>query len=207
MRALFALLCLLPLLAQAASDIVAEALFKGGAMLTIDGQRYTLKEGESADGVTLVFADTRLAIVEVNGERRELELSSRISTDFEQPEKQSVAIIRNNKQQYITRGTLNGRAVQMLVDTGANIVVLSSADADRLGIRYKNGTPGHVTTAGGVVKSFGINLDSVNVGGIEVRNVRAVVAEGDFPHRILLGMTYLTHVNFRENNGILYLER
>ena len=50
-------------------------------------------------------------------------------------------------------------------------------------------------------------LDSVDVGGIRVDGVRASVIEGEHPRAILLGMTYLKHVEMREKNGVLQLSR
>ena len=52
-----------------------------------------------------------------------------------------------------------------------------------------------------------VTLRSVSVGGIRVENVQATVLEGDFPSTILLGMTYLQHVDMEENNGVLSLSR
>jgi aspartyl protease family protein len=37
--------------------------------------------------------------------------------------------------------------------------------------------------------------------------VRASVVEGNFPGTILLGMTYLQHVEIQESNGVLSLSK
>ena len=52
-----------------------------------------------------------------------------------------------------------------------------------------------------------ITLRSVSVGGIRVDNVQATVVEGSFPTTVLLGMSYLKHVEMKENNGVLSLSR
>ena len=72
---------------------------------------------------------------------------------------------------------------------------------------YSAGTSGQVETASGNVNAWLVTLDSVNVGGIRVDNVRASVVDGDFPATILLGMTFLKHVEMQESNGVLSLSR
>ncbi len=44
-------------------------------------------------------------------------------------------------------------------------------------------------------------------GGIKVERVQAAVTDSDYPSTILLGMTYLEHVDIAESNGVLSLTR
>jgi len=76
-----------------------------------------------------------------------------------------------------------------------------------LGVDYRSGAPGRVETAGGYAPAWLVTLRSVDVGGIEVNNVQASVVEGDYPVSILLGMTFLRHVEMQETNGVLSLSR
>ena len=62
------------------------------------------------------------------------------------------------------------------------------------------------STAGGNVKAWQIKLDSVKVGALEVLGVEAAVLEGDSPTEVLLGMSFLSRVRWREENGVLQLE-
>ena len=109
--------------------------------------------------------------------------------------------------QYQTSATINGRTVQVLVDTGANVVALNSGHARSLGVDYTAGAPGQVETASGSINAWIVTLRSIDVGGIRVENVQASVVEGDFPTTILLGMTYLRHVKMQEADGVLSLSR
>jgi aspartyl protease family protein len=109
--------------------------------------------------------------------------------------------------QYLTQAEVNGRRVQVMVDPGANVIAMNSSQARSLGIDYLSGAPSEVSTASGVVSAWMISLDSVNVGGIRVNGVQASVIEGGYPETILLGMTYLKHVQMQEKNGILLLSR
>ena len=204
------LLLLLTGLASAGAGepvIEVEALFKDGAVVKIDGQRKTLRTGQSYAGVTLVTAYSRTATFEVDGRQLVLGISRRIGTRYEEPEQQVVTIKRNAMLQYRTSATINGRKLEVMVDTGANVVALNSGHALAMNIAYKSGARSRVETASGVVDAWIVNLRAVSVGGIRVENVRASVLEGDFPATILLGMTFLQHVDISENNGILSLSQ
>ncbi len=193
---------------QADSPLIeVEALFKDGAVVSIEGERKTLRVGQSHGGVTLLSAYSRTATFEVDGRQLVLGISRRIGTNFQEPVKQVVNIERNTQLQYQTTASIHGRQVQVMVDTGANVVALSSQQAESLGIDYRTGIPARVETASGVVNAWVVTLRSVSVGNIRVQNVRASVVEGQFPATILLGMSFLQHVDMSENNGVLSLSR
>ncbi len=188
-------------------EIDVVGLFRDAALFEINGRRQLLRAGEqSVEGVLLISAHSREAIIELAGRRLTLNLSSRIGADFQQAVSTSVSIGLNDLGQYRTTGSINDRPVALLVDTGANVVAMNQGVARRLGIDYEVlGTPTEVATAGGVVKSWSISLDVVQVGDIRVRNVRAVVLEGEHPSDILLGRTFLANVEMKESAGVLVL--
>lgn len=206
------LLCASLLFANAAfavKRIEAQALMSEAALLRIDGQQRMLRNGQrSPEGVLLVGADPRRAIIEVDGVRQELTLSRVISANFAADPQAEVRVERSAAREYLTTGEINGQRVLMKVDTGATIVALSGAQATALGINYRRlGTPSQVSTAGGIKSSYSLQLDRVAIGAITVNYVPAVVVEGDFPEVALLGMSYLQHVGIREENGVLFLRQ
>ena len=143
------ILLLLPACFAQELDIDVLALFKDKAMLSISGNNILLKVGErSPEGVLLVSADSRVASIEHNGKIFSLDLSSRISTDFQEPANVSVSILLSKTGQYKTSGSINGRAVSFLVDTGANIVALSTPAARALGLDPSKGRLMQAITAG-----------------------------------------------------------
>ncbi len=190
-----------------AGSVKVEALLPNTAVLTINGQRKTLKAGDSFQGVKLLGADASAAVLEINGERQRLGLNRNITTNYVAPERRQLDIPRNDRMQYITTALINGRSIQVIVDTGANVVAMNARQATALGIDYTTGTPSKLETASSVIDAWMVSLASVEVGGIRVDNVRATVAEGDYPSTILLGMTYLQHVEMRERDGVLSLSR
>ncbi len=196
----------LPATARAA-DLVVEALLPNTAVIRINGSRQTLRAGQTFDGVTLVSADANAAVVEVGGKRQTLKLNQLVTTKFQQSEKQQVDIPRDAALQYRTGATINGRRTEVIVDTGANVVAMNAGHARALGVDISEGSPARMETASGQVPAHAVQLLSVDVGGIRVDNVAAIVAEGEFPRTVLLGMTYLRHVEMQEANGVLSISR
>lgn len=84
-----------------------------------------------------------------------------------------------------------GRAVRVMVDTGASVIALTPADAARLGLRLKpSDFTATVVTASGPAPAARVELASVSVAGARVERVDALVVQQGLPHS-LLGMSYL----------------
>lgn len=194
--------------AQHAPEVSASALFDGRAMLSIDGTQRMLRVGQtSPEGVKLLGANAREAVIEIAGKRYTLAPGRASGGGFAAPERKRVAIQRGARHEYLVPGTVNGLQVQFMVDTGATVIAMSSTEARRLGLDFRlHGSPAMVQTAGGVVPAWSVTLDRVEVSGILVRNVAATVIEGRYPERMLLGMSWLGRVSMREELGVLYLE-
>jgi aspartyl protease family protein len=187
------------------ADVQVLGLFRGAALLKVDGEQKLVKTGQSWKNVTLLEANSREAVAEIDGERMTLNMSTHITSNYEVPATREVRIRKNNARQYITNAEINGHRLPVLVDTGANIIAMNSETARAMGIDYESGARGQVGTASGVVSAYSVTLTSVDVGGIEVRNVQASVLAGRFPETVLLGMSYLQHVQLTERDGILSL--
>jgi aspartyl protease family protein len=195
--------------AMAAEQITVEALFSGQAMVQVNGKRRLLKLNKpSPEGLLLISADSREAVIEVDGERRSYRLGSHVSTRYIEPEQVSAKIWRDESGAYTTVGSINGRTVNFLVDTGASAVALYRADARRLGLDYRiEGNPVYVNTANGTASAFELNLDRVQVGDIVLHNVRGFVIEGSGSGRILLGMSFLNRVKMEDQGSVLLLHK
>jgi len=100
-------------------------------------------------------------------------------------------VIKGPDGHYWAEAAVNGRAVRLLVDTGATAVALTADDARRLGFDPKGLDYNYrVATAGGPARAARIRLASVSVAGAEVENVDALVIDRGL-QTSLLGMTYL----------------
>jgi aspartyl protease family protein len=101
---------------------------------------------------------------------------------------------------FFVDGLVNGTNVRFMVDTGATVVAMSSAVANRIGIDYrKQGRPGMASTPAGYVKTYNITLGTVQVGGITLHNVAGSVIEGNHPREALLGMSFLGHLDMKRD--------
>jgi aspartyl protease family protein len=181
----------------AVEKIDVEGLFSNKAVLMIDGNRHILAVGEvSPEGVKVVSADSRGAVLEVDGVKKQFHLGNTVSTSFAERKKQQETIFVNSAGMYMTFGSINGRSVHFLVDTGASAIAMNAEQAKQLGIRYdKIGVPAGVSTASGFEKAYRVRLKSVSLGKITQTNVEALVIDGNHPGPILLGMTFLGQLN------------
>ena len=92
---------------------------------------------------------------------------------------------------HLTLG-INGTPVEFVVDTGATNLVLSMADAERIGlVADELKFFGRALTANGEVRTANVRLDEVTLGNLTDRNVPAVVNAGEM-RGSLLGMSYLS---------------
>lgn len=91
---------------------------------------------------------------------------------------------------------LNGQRVEMLVDSGASMIVIDEALAARLGIRPPEAAyTGEARTANGTARFAPVRLASVRIGGIERRDVPAGVMRGNGLPVPLLGQSFLSTVD------------
>lgn len=100
-------------------------------------------------------------------------------------------VLRAADGHYWADARIDGRAVRVLVDTGASVVALTRADAARLGLAlHPADFSATVVTASGPVRAAPVSLQAVAVAGARVERVEALVVESGLPHS-LLGMSYL----------------
>jgi len=115
----------------------------------------------------------------------------------------AVALQRNRAGHYVANGKINGEPVVFLVDTGATDVALSLDLARRLDLPLRAG--GMSKTANGHVRTWSTRLDSVNLGGLTARRVRASVLPNMPGNEVLLGMSYLKRFELIQRGNTLTL--
>lgn len=193
----------------AAPKVVVQALFPGKAVVMIDDQRRILAIGDtSPEGVKLIAADSKKAILEIAGERKEYTPGSAISLNFDEPVVLEEKIYANDRGMFLTVGSINGQSVQFLVDTGATTVAMNRSQAKKLGVRYRiTGEPATASTASGYVNSYRVHLKSVTLGKLKQRNVEAMVIDGNHPGPVLLGMSFLGGLKIEKSGNVLLLKQ
>ena len=193
-----------------AADINVLALTAGKAVLVIDGGKpRTLAVGQmTSEKIKLISATSQAAVVEVAGQRRTLTLGQSISLGPALSGSQRVTLTADARGHFFTTATVNGISLRFLVDTGASVVTLSTADAKRAGISYLSGTKGYLQTANGVVPAYRVKLDTVSVGDITLRNVDGVVLANNALGGVgLLGLSFLNRTEMRRDGDTMTLLR
>ena len=116
-----------------------------------------------------------------------------------------VVLQRNRQGHYVTSGEINGLPVTFILDTGATGVAVPSAVAQRLGLQPGRAFP--TQTANGLSVSYAVNLDRVSVGGIALPEVAASITPGLTTNEVLLGMSFLKHIEFTQRGDQLILRQ
>lgn len=104
---------------------------------------------------------------------------------------------------------IEGRSIDFMIDTGASLVILRESEAARIGIRpLRSDYTATVSTANGKIKAAPAKLDRIELGGITVYDVRALVLPDGALPRNLLGMSFLSQLKrYEYANGRLMLEQ
>jgi aspartyl protease family protein len=103
---------------------------------------------------------------------------------------------------------VEGRSVDFLIDTGASAVSLRESSAAKLGIHpAARDYSVRMQTANGIGHAARVRLDRVEVAGITVRDVEALVVPDEALTTNLLGMTFLSRVKWTHDRGRLVLEQ
>ena len=191
-----------------AQGVSLAGVMGGKALLVIDGQTQMLAVGESARGVRLVQVSGDEARVEVKGSISSLRVGAAPVTVGGAPRNSGsgqIVLSAGPGGHFIAGGSINGRSVNFMVDTGATLVAIGAADAQRLGLDLSNARPAVMSTANGNIVAQLVTLNSVRLGEVEVFNVNAVVTPAAMPY-VLLGNSFLSRFQMRRENDVMRLE-
>lgn len=114
-----------------------------------------------------------------------------------------VVLKRNRFGHYVATGEVNGRPVELMLDTGATDVAIPARLATRLDL--KRGGAVQYRTANGVVTGYRTRIDTLSIGPITFRNVPASINPGIGDDQILLGMSALKEIEFSQRGDMLIL--
>jgi aspartyl protease family protein len=120
----------------------------------------------------------------------------------------SVTLSRGKGGHFWADARVDGRRMELVVDTGASQIALRAGDAARLGIHPTSRDYAiKVSTANGITKAALVQLRLVEIGNIVVRDVQALVHADDSLGVNLLGMSFLSRVRWTHERGKLILEQ
>lgn len=204
------LLLLIPVFAQADTQVNVVGLFNNKAVLIINnGKPQTLSAGQSStEGVKLLSADSAKAVLDVEGKRKELGMGQAASVaGSADSAPSSVVLYADSAGHYFTEGQVNGATLKFLVDTGATAIAMNSGDAKFAGIDYKKGERVQMQTANGVVNAYHVVINTVKLGGVVMHQVDGIVHEGGSPSVVLLGMSALNRLDMKREGIALTLTK
>jgi len=119
-------------------------------------------------------------------------------------EDHTVVLKRGTDGHYRAEALINGTKVDVLVDTGATGVAISQRVADQLGLSSR--TAIRTSTANGDTVAYMARLETVKLGGVEAKDVAAVIAPG-LGGDVLLGMSFLGRMDVRLFKGEMTIKQ
>jgi len=121
----------------------------------------------------------------------------------------TLSIPRDFRGHFATEGRIDGQRIAFMVDTGASVVALNESSAASFGLRPPPGQyTANVSTANGTVKAARARIEMLDVGGLIVRDVDAMVLPDEALSENLLGLSFLSKLKrFEYANGRLVLEQ
>jgi aspartyl protease family protein len=136
---------------------------------------------------------------------RQLNPNRQLETLYTDEGVREVTLQRNRFGHYVTSGEINGQPVTFLLDTGATGVAIPETLANRLGLQ--RGRAYRTQTANGTAISYATTLDEVAVADIRLPAVRAGIVPGLQTEEVLLGMSFLKHIEFTQRGDSLTLRQ
>jgi len=212
MKHLPALLLSAACCAASAQSVALQGMLGSKALLIVNGAPpKTVAAGETHLGVKVLSTSGDSATVEIEGKRHTLRVGdapASVGSIGTAPGRGTrIVLPAGSGGHFLSQGAINGRAVQFMVDTGATTIGMSSIDADRVGLDYKNsGRPVRMSTANGVVPGWLVKLGSVRLGDVEVYDVDAIVTPAPMPY-VLLGNSFLSRFQMTRDSRQMVLER
>lgn len=208
---LWPLLLLVAAASANAQSVTLSGMVGSKALLIVDGSAPKIvASGETFQGVKIISTSGDTAVVEISGKRHNLRMGdSPASVGAAAGSARGgskIVISAGDGGHFMAQGSINGKATQFLVDTGATTVAMGASEAKRMGLDYTAGKPVRMNTANGQTIGYLLTLSSVRVGDVEVANVEAVISPQAMPY-VLLGNSFLTRFSMRRDSDQMVLER
>jgi len=114
-----------------------------------------------------------------------------------------ITIYKDYDSHYRIAGTINGKPVQFLIDTGATTVAISESLANNAGLK-KHGEV-NTSTANGTGVGYLTHIDDLTIDHVEIKNIEAVIIPSMDMNEALLGMNVLGKFNIQQTATSLVL--
>ena len=195
--------------AAAAQSVSMSGSLGDKALLMIDGTPRTVAAGSTVAGVKVIRVTGSETVVEFGGKRQTLPLGGaqvNLGGAASSGGGSQIVIAAGSGGHFVTDGSINGKSVRFLVDTGATNISMSEAEARRIGLDFTRGQRGIARTANGQVVAHRVSLGQVRVGDVTVYNVDATVVPAAMD-QVLLGNSFLSRFQMKRDNDVLVLDK
>lgn len=194
-----------------AQSVTLTGMVGSKALVIVNGSAPKIvATGETFNGVKVISTQGDNAVLMVGNKRLNMRVGDAPASVGEQAGSKSsgskIVLTAGDGGHFLAQGSINGKAVQFMVDTGATAVAMGAAEANRMGIDYTTGRPVRMNTANGQTLGYLLTLNTVRIGDVEVQNVEAIVSKQAMPY-VLLGNSFLTRFSMRRDNDQMVLER
>ncbi|HWD11940.1 TIGR02281 family clan AA aspartic protease [Pseudochrobactrum sp. sp1633] len=109
---------------------------------------------------------------------------------------ETVSIGQSANGHFEVNALVNDQRVNFMVDTGASTIVLTQADAEKVGIDISSlSYTNPVSTANGRTMAASVRLQEVKIGNITRQNIRALVSQEGQLSGSLLGMNFMNSLS------------
>jgi aspartyl protease family protein len=194
----------------AAQSVALQGMMGSKALLIVNGAPpKSVAPGETHQGVKVLSAVGDQAVVEIDGKRHTLRVGdapASVGGNGGAPRGNRIVLPVDSGGHFLAQGSINGKAVQFMVDTGATSVAMGVPEAERLGIDYKSGQLARGSTANGIVTIWRVKLARVRIGDVEIFDVDGTVLPSGMAY-VLLGNSFLSRFQMKRDNDQLVLER
>lgn len=198
---------LLASVVAAAQTVALQGMLGNKALLIVGGGApRAVAPGETHQGVKVLSTSGDQAIVQVDGQRVTLRVGESPASvgGAMRTGGDRVALTADARGHFVTAGSIEGKPVQFMVDTGATVVAIGQGEADRMRLDYKSGRPVRMATANGSTQGWMVKLRQVRIGDVTVYDVDAVITPAAMP-AVLLGNSFLNRFNMRRDGDQMML--
>ena len=205
--ALLALTLALPIGAAAQSAVSLQGMLGNKALLIVNGGApRAVAPGETHQGVKVLSTSGDQAVVALEGQRVTLRVGESPASvgGAMRTGGDRIALTADARGHFVTAGSIEGKPVQFMVDTGATVIAIGQGEADRMRLDYKSGRPVRMATANGSTQGWMVKLRNVRVGDVTVYDVDAVVTPAGMP-AVLLGNSFLNRFSMRRDGDLMML--
>jgi aspartyl protease family protein len=170
------------------------------------GEPQSVQVGKTLDGVKVLSIQDDQVTIEVGGRKRPLRVGQHAIGIANGDGSGKITMTADVQGHFYTTGTINGTSVRFLVDTGATMISLGATDARRIGLDFNRGQKALTNTANGQAVVSKVQVDTVRIGDITLRNIDALIHQNEMPIA-LLGMSFLNRMEMQRDGSTMTLKK